>query len=117
MNARITPLPAYTPDNWDAEVGARIKALLIGRGTQDDIARAIGLQQADVSKRINGRVQWKGHELGLVANLLGVSVSKLYGETDGDMPPAVGPEGLEPPTDSVKSRELAEVLPFRQRSA
>ena len=89
MNARVTPLPEYTPANWDAEVGKRIKELLIGRATQEKLGGATGLGQSDISKRLNGRVQWKGRELSDIAEALGVSIAVLYGEsTPSTMPPS-----------------------------
>lgn len=70
MNAQITQLPEYTPATWDAEVGRRIKELLIGRATQAQLGAVIGLNQHDISKRVNGRIPWKGSELGDVAAAL-----------------------------------------------
>lgn len=80
MNARVSQLPAYDPQNWDAEVGRRIKTLLIGRATQSQLGATLGLGQTDISRRLSGLVAWKGRELADVADALGVPVGVLYGE-------------------------------------
>ena len=81
MNARITQLPVYEPESFDAQVGHRIKSLLVGRATQATLGEKLGLGQPEISKRLRGYVAWKAHEIGDVAAALGVSVSVLYGET------------------------------------
>ena len=79
MSAIITPLPEFNPDSWDAQVGAEIKRRLVGRGTQEHLAAALGIGQPEVSKRLNGRIGWRGRELAIVADLLDVSLDELCG--------------------------------------
>ncbi len=68
-------------------VASNIRAEAARRGLfQSDIADALGVQQATISKRWRGGRAWPLEDLGPVADLLGVSVADLvtpHGEADG----------------------------------
>lgn len=113
---------------FDAEVGERITTLRKRAGlSQKALAAAINVTESTMSGKITAG-PWYAHELGVIAKLVGSTLDVLYGIDD--IPPApvaslvgrrrnrpVGLDGLEPPTISVKSRQLADVIPFPARTA
>lgn len=59
-------------------VGRNVRAEMIRRGrTQDALASRLGLSQAAVSKRLNGRTPWDVNELAAIAALLEVPLATL----------------------------------------
>jgi len=126
----VSQLPAYEPESWDAQVGQRIKTLLIGRATQTQLGTMLGLGQTDISKRLRGSVAWKGRELADIAAALGVSIAVLYGEPTSPAPndekaPTPKGEGLslpeldsnqQPAGDETAASTLAPVTPLPVRA-
>jgi predicted transcriptional regulator len=56
----------------------RLSQMLADRGlTQREVADALGLSQATVSRKVAGRVGWKVSELASVAVLLGVTPAQV----------------------------------------
>lgn len=123
---------SHNHGNHDVRVGERVLLLMFrARITQTALARKLGMTQAGLSKKIHGERKWTLDDLYAIAGALGVGVTELLGETQ--KPPTspktdggnVGPEGLEPPTLSVITRDshdiaperdqLANVLPFPQK--
>ena len=65
-------------------VAANIRAEAARRGLyQGDIASALGLQQATISKRWRGGRAWPLEDLPTVADVLGVSVAYLVTDNSG----------------------------------
>jgi transcriptional regulator with XRE-family HTH domain len=62
---------ATVADNVRAEVARR-------RASQSEIAEALGLHQAGVSRRLSGRTEWTGSELATLAEVLQVPVSAFF---------------------------------------
>lgn len=50
------------------------------RLTQEEIAAALGISQEAISRRVRGKVEWRGSELVIVADLLSVDVADLFPE-------------------------------------
>ncbi|WP_311553067.1 helix-turn-helix domain-containing protein [Propionimicrobium lymphophilum] len=60
-------------------VGRRIQAQLLLRGfVQQDLANKLGISQAAVSRRLNGRASFSACDLAVIANWLDVSVSDFF---------------------------------------
>ena len=94
-------------DGFDAEIGRRVHQLMWDRQiTQTAFARLIDMDQSSVAKRLRGKLGWNARQLRDSARALNTTVAYLVGES-------VRPEGLEPPTLSVKARPLALVTPIR----
>jgi len=69
------------PTTTTQRVAAEIRAGLARRGlTQGDLAAALGLSQAAVSRRLTGEVPIDVEELTAVADWLGVPLSALLAE-------------------------------------
>lgn len=59
-------------------VGRNVRAEMIRHGKkQASIAAGLGLSQAAVSHRLNGRTPWDVNELAAIAGLLGVPLATL----------------------------------------
>jgi hypothetical protein len=78
---------ASIADNVRAEVARR-------RVPQAEIAEALGLHQAGVSRRLAGRTEWTGTELSRLAEVLQVPVAAFFPQT------TLAPEAT-PPAASV----------------
>lgn len=76
------------------------------------IAGRIGINHTSLADRVKGKVAFSVEDLEGIAYVLKRDPMQFIREYL-----AVGPEGLEPPASSVKSRELAEVLPFPSRAS
>lgn len=97
----------------DAVIGRNVDFLIWRtRQTQSSVARAMGVTPGSLSHKLNGRRPWSATEIAWAAGRFGVTVDALF-RTDG----VVGPEGLEPPTSSVKARQLAIVTPINKHAA
>ena len=84
-------------------VAANIRAEAARRGLyQGDIASALGLQQATISKRWRGGRAWPLEDLPTVADILGVSVAYLVTDNSGASAPFAPPTGLEPATSGLE---------------
>lgn len=97
-----------------------------------ELGARFGVSPSAMSLKLAGKRAWSAFDTQKVARLFGVSLAQMVGEAPlpgPDAPAAiidiadftarrgkVGPEGLEPPASSVKSRQLADVLPFRKRA-
>ena len=76
----VSPLRS-DPKALDAQVGAKVRGRMAEKGvTQEVVAHVLGIEQQSVSKRLRGNVPFKVHELFLVADLLGLSVSAMLDE-------------------------------------
>ena len=65
-------------DHVDVEIGARVHAAMWrGRVTQSQLSKALGLDQAAVSRRLRGSTAWKVSELLAVSQLLHIEPSGL----------------------------------------
>jgi transcriptional regulator with XRE-family HTH domain len=63
-------------------IAGNIRAEMARAGvSQTDIARAIGLPQAAVSRRVRGITPWLAGEVVIVASQLGVSTTSLVPDT------------------------------------
>lgn len=72
----------HVSDSPSAQVGANVRAEMARRRIpQRQLAEALGLSQAGVSKRLNGLTPWDVNEITVVAESLGVPVSALIGDT------------------------------------
>ena len=84
-------------------VASNIRAESARRGLyQRDIANALGLQQATVSKRWRGGRAWPLEDLQTVAEILGVTVAYLVTDNSGASAPFAPPTGLEPATSGLE---------------
>ena len=84
-------------------VASNIRAESARRGLyQRDIANALGLQQATVSKRWRGGRAWPLEDLPTVADILGVSVAYLVTDNSGVPTVVAPPTGLEPATSGLE---------------
>lgn len=69
------------PGLTNAELGARVREALRAEGrTQTELATALGITQAAVTRRLTGRIAWKVTDLAPTAELLGVTVPQLLGK-------------------------------------
>ena len=80
---------ARTPDEVDAEVGRRIRALRRGKGiSQEVLAKGVGLTFQQVQKYERGSNRVSASKLVHIARVLGVPASHLLGEQpDGTATP------------------------------
>lgn len=101
--------------------------------TVGELGARFGVSPSAMSLKLQGKRGWSAFDTQKAARLFGVSFAQMVGETPLPGPDApatvvdiadfsakrgaVGPEGLEPPASSVKSRALAEVLPFPSRAS
>lgn len=70
-------------ESVNAQIGRRVNARMIDAGmTQGQLAAAIGLTQAAVSRKLAGERPWFAPELVNVAQVLGTSVGELFGEPE-----------------------------------
>jgi transcriptional regulator with XRE-family HTH domain len=62
----------------NAELGARVREALRASGrTQTELATALGITQAAVTRRLTGHIAWKVTDLPPTAELLGLTVPEL----------------------------------------
>jgi len=60
-------------------IGDAVRLELVHQGkTQVDLARALGMPQATLSRRVNGTTTFRADELAEVATYLGVTINDLY---------------------------------------
>lgn len=79
----------------DAQVGQRIQERLAAAGmTQGQLAAALGLTQASVSRKLSGERPWFTDELVGASRVLEISVGGLFGEAGAADPVLTGPLGL-----------------------
>jgi predicted transcriptional regulator len=72
----------------DAPPSAGVRAELARGGvTQADVASWLGLNQAAISKRLRGVIDWRLGELQVIAEKLGVPIARLI-EEPADEPTA-----------------------------
>lgn len=63
------------------QVAGNVRAEVARRGmSQASLARALEINQAGVSRRLNGKVDFTASELSLIARALGVPVGTFFGE-------------------------------------
>lgn len=71
------------------QIGRRVQTHLAGAGmTQGQLAAALGLTQAAVSRKLSGDRPWFADELANVSWVLSVSVGELFGEGQEPQEPA-----------------------------
>lgn len=69
----------------NAQIGRRIQAHMASGGmTQGQLAAALGLTQASVSRKLSGERPWFANELVNVSAVLDVRVGDLFGESGQD---------------------------------
>lgn len=67
----------------DALIGRRVHtAMWDAHVTQTDLARALGVDQGSISRRLRGRIAWKVADIHTAARLCGVTVEDLLGPRD-----------------------------------
>lgn len=70
-------------ESSNAELGARVREALRTSGrTQTELAAALGITQAAVTRRLTGEIAWKVTDLPPTAELLGLTVPELLGTTE-----------------------------------
>jgi len=67
-------------DAINARLGRRVRSLMFGKLTQVELAEKIGTTQSALSRRIHGDVDFRPHELSIVARALGTTVDALLAE-------------------------------------
>lgn len=68
----------------DALIGVRVHSLMFLRHfTQLELAEAIGIGQASLSRKLRGDRPWRAHELILVSHVLRVPLIELFSEVIG----------------------------------
>lgn len=74
------------PPDTNREIGQRIRARReLRRITQADLARELERGQGTIAKYESGEVVLRPEQILVIANLLKVSVSYLFGEDDADL--------------------------------
>lgn len=76
------------------------------------VAIRAGISPASLGDRLKGRIAFTADDLEGIAHVLKRDPVEFYRDYI-----SVGLDGLEPPTISVKSRELADVIPFPARAS
>lgn len=72
---------------------ANVKAEMARRGiSQEEVSRALGLTQPQVSRRLAGRVEFSASEVPKLSELLDVSVASLFGEANASTRAALAEE-------------------------
>lgn len=113
MTSSVTPL--ITPGTARYDVAATVRAHLAVRRISDSaLARAIGISQSMMSRRVNGDIAFDTDDLGRIASYLGLTLVELIQmPTAGEAPRpgattgprafyfGVGPAGFEPTTSTV----------------
>ncbi|WP_081636666.1 helix-turn-helix domain-containing protein [Propionimicrobium lymphophilum] len=62
-----------------AAIGRRVRSQMTLCGfNQQQLAQKLGVSQASVSRKLNGRTEFSASELAVIANWLDVSVSDLF---------------------------------------
>jgi len=105
----------------DAELGRRAHMMMWDRRLSiKQLSVRLGVDSTGLSKKLKGERGWALAEIVAIADALDTTVAYLVGEAESPRPGgpdggSVGSEGFDPPASSVKSRQLAEVLPFVRR--
>lgn len=69
----------------NAELGVRVReALRMSGRTQTELAAALGITQAAVTRRLTGHIAWKVTDLAPTAELLGLTVAELLGHSPAE---------------------------------
>ena len=96
-----TPLkkPVDTPLELSQIVSGNVRAEMARRRvTQKELSEALGLAQTQISKRLNGRSEWRVNDLPPIAEALGVSIDVLiYGGGYENTPAPLDAEVLSSP--------------------
>lgn len=99
----------------DETIGAQVHAAMWrARVSQVQLAGALGLDQAAVSRRLRGRTPWKASEVLSAAALLGVSITDLYPsapELEPAPAKAVGQRDIPGGMRSPWSRRIVDMRP------
>lgn len=119
---KVTPLPQLKPEiNLSEFVTENIRAEMARRRvTQKELSEALGIAQTQISKRLNGRSEWRVNDLSPIAEALGVSIDVLiYGGGYENTPAPFDAEVLSSPNwirtsnPSIKDISLVDdVLPL-----
>ena len=100
----VSALPIRGPESADAIISENVAVLLRRSGDlRQALAANLSIEPSSLSHKLNGRRPWTATEIDLIAKRYGVSHAALFTRLPGY---GVGPEGLEPPTSTVISREL-----------
>lgn len=79
------PLTRYAPGVYVPCMAPTLRQTLDDRGiTQTDLAHRLGVTQATVSRKLAGKTAWHVSELGVLADLLGVSRADVWQLIDDD---------------------------------
>lgn len=58
---------------------AALRGLIIAKfGTHAAFAREVPMSRATLSAKLNGKVDWQGHEIARTCALLGIPLSRAY---------------------------------------
>lgn len=107
----VTPLHEPARDQRRAR-GHYVKSLLDADGRSARyVAGRIGISNSAMSDRLKGKAPFLADELEEIAAVIHVRPLEFYAGyiAAGE---EVGTEGLEPPTSSVDSRELGDLIPL-----
>jgi transcriptional regulator with XRE-family HTH domain len=131
------PAEASPANGANVIVAANIRAELARRNrSQGQLAAHLGMSEMKLSRRMLSHPEFTSSEIVAVAEYFGLTPGELFIDYQDGAKRAigggrtlygvgtnihrtltsVGMGGLEPPTSSVESRQLADVLPFRRRA-
>ncbi len=80
--------------NIDETIGANVhQQMWRARVSQVQLAGALGVDQAAVSRRLRGKTPWKASEIMAAAALLGVDITDLYPRTPQTEPSTAAAAG------------------------
>ena len=119
--ANMSTAISATPErqDMDAQIGRRVFHLMWDRKiTQTEMGRALGVQQAALSKKLRGERPWYSSEVVAAAHRLNTTVAYLFGEAEGPHPKGEGlslpgldsnqePAGFKPIIDIASRRRAS----------
>jgi hypothetical protein len=108
--SNVTHLPAPDPRR-QARADFVAHAIQLEERSVRFVANKIGLSPVSLGDRLKGRIAFSAEDLEGIAQVVREDPLKFIARYL-----AVGSDGFEPPTSSVKTRSFGEVLTFRARS-
>lgn len=61
------------PYDYSALLGKIVETF----GTQSNFSKAVGLSEHSVSRKLNGRAEWKQSEINRICNLTGIQIAEI----------------------------------------